>query len=121
TRTTPKQVSPPNAGLLPWVARTITVVKMGAPFLGDFYVIFFIDAFLAALYSRAHELRFALDNSPFRSLCGRNFLCGRSCCASSGVDCTRRLIVVGGAVGLFGGSPALHVGKATAHFCSVVT
>ncbi|OLA95365.1 MAG: hypothetical protein AUH19_10480 [Verrucomicrobia bacterium 13_2_20CM_55_10] len=59
---------------------------MGAPFLGDFYVIFFIDGFLAALYSRGHELRFALDNSPFRSLCGSNFLCGRSCCASSGVD-----------------------------------
>ncbi len=59
------------------------MVKMGAPFLGDFYVIFFIDGFLAALYSRGHELRFALDNSPFRSLGGRNFLCGRSCCASS--------------------------------------
>src|SRR2546430_10796392 len=107
------------------VARTITVVKMGAPFLGDFYVIFFIDGFLAALYSPGHELRFALDNSPFRSLCGRDFLCRRSFCPSSRVDLTPPVTPLGRAAGLSGGdrnstrlnSP--HSQTSDARLCSI--
>src|SRR2546430_16403657 len=95
------------------VARTITVVKMGAPFLRDFYVIFFIDGFLAALYSPGHELRFALDNSPFRPLCGSGFPRRRSWLSRQRKLCNPPPTLLAGALGPLCGPPRAPPGPPT--------
>src|SRR5207244_13386146 len=87
---------------------------------------------------------FALDNSPFRSVSapddnrhrrqdfqpacppanscirGGNFLCGRSCHASAGVDWARRLALVSGTASRFSRSPDLRVNRAIACLTSIV-